>query len=107
MIGPYLTFNLQVDMVLLDPQVVSSNAGVLSAIQRLGHVDLQCTILMDYIRVAALNAGLTVFEPARQQQMMTGLVFNGVVLRNHLKNDEASKTLYVICILIKPDKSFL
>lgn len=57
-------------MVLLDPQVVGGNAGVLSTVQRLGDVDLQCTVLVDHIRVAALNAGLTVFEPARKRQMM-------------------------------------
>lgn len=57
------TFNLQDDMVLLDAQVVGGDAGVLPAVDRLGHVDLQRAVFMNHIRVTVLNAGLNVFEP--------------------------------------------
>lgn len=50
-------------MVLLDAQVVGSDAGVFSTVGRLGHVDLQCAIFMNHVRVPVLNAGLDVFEP--------------------------------------------
>lgn len=60
------TFNLQIDMVLPDPQAVAGNAGVLSSVYWLGHVDLQCTILMNHISVVIFNAGLNVFEPSRE-----------------------------------------
>lgn len=66
--GAYLTFNLQEDVVLLHPQVVGGDARVLPAVQRLGHVDLQSTVLVDHIRVAVLNAGLTVFEPTQEKK---------------------------------------
>lgn len=57
------TFNLQEDVVLLDAQVVGGDAGVLPAVDRLGHVDLQRAVFMNHIRVTVLNAGLNVFEP--------------------------------------------
>lgn len=59
------TFNLQEDVVLLDPQVVGGDAGVLPTVDRLGHVDLQCAVFMNHIGVTILNAGLDVFEPFR------------------------------------------
>lgn len=51
-------------MVLPDPQVVGGDAGVLPAVQRLGHVDLQRSVLVDHVRIPVLNAGLAVLEPA-------------------------------------------
>lgn len=73
-------------MVLLDPQVVGGDAGVLSTVQWLGDVDLQCTVHMDHIRVTVFNAGLTVFEPARKRQMTCFLVFNGAYQAKRPKN---------------------
>lgn len=64
-IGPYLTFNLQKNMVLLDPQVVGGNTGVFSTVYWLGHIYLQCTILVNHIWVTIPYADLTVFEPAQ------------------------------------------
>lgn len=54
-------------MVLLDPQVVGGNACVLSTVFWLCHMNIQCAVLMDHVRVIILNAGLTVFEPARKK----------------------------------------
>lgn len=68
-LSAYLTFNLQEDVVFLDPQVVSSNAGVLPTVKWLSHMDFQCTIFMNHIGITVLNAGLTVFEPTKTQQM--------------------------------------
>lgn len=50
-------------MVLLDAQVVGGDAGVLPAVDRLGHVDLQRAVFVNHVRVTVLNAGLNVFEP--------------------------------------------
>lgn len=54
-------------MVLPDPQVVAGDARVLPAVERLGHVDLQCTVLMDHVVLAILDADLAVFEPAGEK----------------------------------------
>lgn len=62
----FLTFNLEVNVVLLESQVVGGDAGVLSAVVRLSHQDLQCTVLMDYIGIAVLDAHMTVFEPTEK-----------------------------------------
>lgn len=51
-------------MVLPDAQVVGGDARVLPAVERLGHVDLQRSVLMDDVVLAVLDADLTVFEPA-------------------------------------------
>lgn len=50
-------------MVLLDAQVVGGDAGVLPAVDRLGHVDLQRAVFVNHVRVTVLDAGLNVFEP--------------------------------------------
>lgn len=69
-------------MVLPDAQAVRGNAGVLPAVERLGHVDLQSAVLMNHIRVAAPNAGLTVFEPTRR-----GFNFPNVLQTSHARKD--------------------
>lgn len=56
-------------MVLPDPQVVGGDARVLPAVERLGHVDLQCTVLMDHVVLAVLDADLAVFEPAGEKEL--------------------------------------
>lgn len=64
-------------MILLDSQVVSGNTGVLPAMQRLGHDDFQCTILMDHILVIILNAHLAVFVPNEEKKRQ--LLFRSVL----------------------------
>lgn len=61
-----LTFDLQVDVVLLAAQVVGGNAGVFSAVLRLGHMDLQCAVGVKHVWIPSQYTILPVLGPERQ-----------------------------------------
>lgn len=58
-----VTFDLQVDVVLIDSQVVCGHAGVLPAVVRLNCMNLQRAVVVVDVRVSNQRAGPTVFEP--------------------------------------------
>lgn len=58
-----LTFDLQVDVVLIDTEVIPRHTGVLPAVVGLSCVNLQSPVLMVDVRVSVQRAGPAVFEP--------------------------------------------
>lgn len=57
------TFNLQIDVVLIDAKVVRGYAGVLSTVVRLNCMNFQRAIDTVDVRVSNQRAWPTVFEP--------------------------------------------
>ena len=62
-----LTFDLQLDVVLLDAQGVGGDAGVAAAVERLGRVDLQRAVLVDHVGVQVLDGRGAALEPAGER----------------------------------------
>ena len=61
-----LTFDLQVDVVLVGAQGVAGHAGVLPTVEGLRHVELQGPVVVDHVRLPVQGAGAAVFEPESQ-----------------------------------------
>ena len=62
-----LTFDLQLDVVLLDAQGVGGDAGVAAAVDGLGRVDLQGAVLVDHVGVHVLDGRGAALEPAGER----------------------------------------
>lgn len=58
-----LTFDLQVDVVLINTQVIPRYTGVFPAVVGLSCVNLQSPVLMVDVWVSVQRAGPAVFEP--------------------------------------------
>lgn len=57
------TFDLQVDVVLIDAEVVCGHAGVLPAVVGLNCVNLERAVVVVDVRLSVQRAGPAVFEP--------------------------------------------
>lgn len=60
---PTLTFDLQIDVVLVDTEAVSGHACVSATVVILSYVDLQSPIVVQDVRVSVEGTGPAVFEP--------------------------------------------
>lgn len=62
-----LTFDLQVDVILINSQAVPSHAGVFAAVVSLSRVHLQSAVVMNDVGVSIQGAGAAVLEPESQR----------------------------------------
>lgn len=65
-----LTFDLQVDVILINSEAVAGHAGVFTAVVSLSRVHLQSAVVMNDVRVSIQGAGAAVLKPESQRQLL-------------------------------------
>lgn len=67
-----LTFDLQVNMILRDTEVISGHAGVFDTVSALSRGNLQSSIVVLNVRFSLQNAEAAVFKPESQEERWGG-----------------------------------
>lgn len=68
--GRLLTFDLQVDVILINSEAVPGHTGVFTAVVRLSRVHLQSAVGMNDVRVSIRGAGAAVLKPGSQRHLL-------------------------------------
>lgn len=68
--GRLLTFDLQVDVILINSEAVPGHTGVFTAVVRLSRVHLQSAVGMNDVRVSIWGAGAAVLKPGSQRHLL-------------------------------------
>lgn len=64
-----LTFDLQVDVILINSEAVPGHAGVFAAVVSLSRVHLQGAVVMNDVRVSIQGAGAALLKPESQRRL--------------------------------------